>query len=472
MVSGPGGSTPGRAWSLLQQGGRPSAGSSRGWKVGIRRRAQVTLLSGLALALLATPGVAGKRKSSKARVEKLDGYAEWRIGGCLICDGQKVCPARGCKFKGARQVKSTASIPLGSEMKAKGTRLANGTLLATEIEAKPNGSALFEGEIKAATDAAEAGARRSGRFYQDAANQRGEVGRLHESGRYVARVRRIVNSLLPPYLRPADVRVYAIENREWNAFAMGNYSIYVFTGFLDDMDDDEVAIVIGHELVHATHEHSRKQFKRQMWVQLAALGVLAASSEIDNEKKRAVVELAAALTASAYSNGYGRTMEDQADRVGLRYAYEAGYDITKGPRLWQRFAQKYGEGNKIANFFFSEHSQSLARKKKLESEIARNYPDGPKGRASRRTTRPRAAAAASTRGSENAPVGRSRTLAAGVPSTDTGWENEIMPGMTEAEVRAMLGAPRTISSVGGKTHWSYADLSVIFEQGEVVAVKF
>jgi len=34
------------------------------------------------------------------------------------------------------------------------------------------------------------------------------------------------------------VRVYVIENKEWNAFAMGNYSIYVFSGLLDDMDDD------------------------------------------------------------------------------------------------------------------------------------------------------------------------------------------------------------------------------------------
>ena len=36
---------------------------------------------------------------------------------------------------------------------------------------------------------------------------------------------------------------------------------------------------------------------------------------------------------SAWKNGYGRGLEDQADRVGLRYAYEAGYDISKGPRL-------------------------------------------------------------------------------------------------------------------------------------------
>ena len=33
-----------------------------------------------------------------------------------------------------------------------------------------------------------------------------------------------------PTSPPEQVRVYVIENKEWNAFAMGNYSIYVFSG--------------------------------------------------------------------------------------------------------------------------------------------------------------------------------------------------------------------------------------------------
>src|SRR4030042_1256963 len=137
-------------------------------------------------------------------------------------------------------------------------------------------------------------------------------------------------------------------------------------------------MLLGNALVPATHEHSRKQFKRDRWVQLLALGALGATSTVDDDTKQAVLGLAVLAGASAYRSGYGRGMEDQADRVGLRYAYEAGYDITKGPRLWNRFAKKYGEGNKIANFFFSDHSQSAARATKLEKEIAYNYPEGPK----------------------------------------------------------------------------------------------
>ena len=115
-----------------------------------------------------------------------------------------------------------------------------------------------------------------------------------------------------------------------------------------------------------------------MWIQIAMLGALGAASTIDSDTQQALAGLAVIAAGSAWKNGYGRGMEDQADRVGLRYAYEAGYDITKGPRLWNRFAKKYGEGNKAANFFFSDHSLSAARATKLEKEIAYNYPDGPK----------------------------------------------------------------------------------------------
>jgi Zn-dependent protease with chaperone function len=311
--------------------------------------------------------------------ETADGYAEWREGPCLIVDGQKVCPAPDLKLEGRGDARSWAEIPLGYEVKVKrAVRLADGSLLAREVAAQPNGGALFESEVRAATDAMEAASRKAGRFTEGEGPNARSVGRLLETGPQVARVRGIVDDLLPPYLSPDDVRVYVIENDEWNAFAMGNYSVYVFSGLLRDLDDDEVAIVLGHELVHATHEHSRKQAKKSLWIQLAALGALGATSAIDDDTKRLLAQVGASLAASAWTNGYGRDLEDQADRVGLRYAYEAGYDITRGPALWDRFAMKYGNGSKALNFFFSDHSQSAARAARLRVEIAHNYPNGPK----------------------------------------------------------------------------------------------
>ena len=446
-----------------------------------------SIRTGLALAVaLGSTGLLAQDEPDKARGEKVDGYAEFHLGGCIVADAQRVCPGPGLKFKGEGEAKSFGSVPLGYEFKAKGTRRADGTLLAREVEAKPNGSAMFEGEIRAATDQAEAQAREKGRFTEGDGKKETSVGKLIEKGPQVDRVRHIVDTLLPPYLRPEDVRIYVIENKEWNAFAMGNYSIYVFTGLLDDMDDDEVAIVLGHELVHATHEHSRKGFKRDMWVQLLALGALGAASTIDDDTKQAIVGLAVLAGTSAWKSGYGRGMEDQADRVGLRYAYEAGYDITKGPRLWNRFAKKYGEGNKVANFFFSDHSQSAARATKLEKEIAFNYPDGPKpdgpARQARRTApeAPSTVAAApvavpagsqALTGAVPPPPPLTSSRAVGGASAGT-KRTEIKPGMTTDEVRRALGDPDAEVVFGGKTQWSYPGLTVVFVNGKVADVKF
>lgn len=328
--------------------------------------------SALALgALLALP----LRAADAPKEVKLDGYAEWRRGDTLIVEGQRVRPSSELRFKGRDEARDWASIPLGYEVKLKGVRLGDGTVLAREIEAKPNGDAMFENDLRSSFDEMEEKFRRMRRVYDE--DERGRLahdyGRLVESGPDWRRVRRIADDLVPPRLADDAFRVYVVDNKEWNAMAAPNGAIFVFSGLLEAMDDDEVAIVVGHELVHATHEHSRKQFKKSLWIQLGALGVMAAAESIDSDAKRVGVQLATMVAASAWSNGYGRTHEDQADRVGLRYAFEGGYDVEKGPGLWQKFAKKYGEGNKVVNFFFSDHSQSLARARNLQAELAVNY---------------------------------------------------------------------------------------------------
>ena len=176
------------------------------------------------------------------------------------------------------------------------------------------------------------------------------------------------------------------------------------------------------------------------------------ASTIDDDTKQAIVGLVVVAGASAWQKGYGRGMEDQADRVGLRYAYEAGYDVMKGPRLWNRFAKKYGEGNKVANFFFSDHSQSGARNKKLEREIAFNYPR--RARPTARSGRRGAPEGLPTVGEYAARVPAGSALAGavspprvrgpgrgGAAAPTRNEAREIKAGMTTEEVRAALGDP-------------------------------
>jgi Zn-dependent protease with chaperone function len=417
-------------------------------------RRVLAVVAAVGLAALARSAAAGE--APPAGEVSLDGYAEWRDGDLLIVDGQRIRLAPGGLFKGRNEARDVASVPLGYEVKVKGRRASDGAVDAREIEARPNGMALFEKQVLRLTDEAESKYRRAGRFFTSGRQSR-TVGRLRDSGPEVARVRRIVERVAPPYVEPGRVRVYTIENDEWNAFAMGNYSIYVYTGLLRDMDDDEVAIVLGHELAHATHEHTRRRFAKAMWVQIAALGITAAARDVDDRKQRLIVNLLTQFTAMAMVNGYGRDLEDQADRVGVRYAHEAGYAASRAPNLWRRFARKYGERGKLVNFFFGNHSLASQRAANLEKEIALNYDGAP-----RLAVSPREHVRSSAR-VEDAPSKRRAAVA-----ERTG---RVREGMTAAEVRGLLGDPARETSYGSRMRWRYEGFTVVFKNGRVLEVR-
>ena len=331
---------------------------------------------------LSTPAFS---EDGRAKEIELSGYAEWRSSGVLVVDGQRVVPAEDAQFKGDGRARSFAAIPLGYEVKVKGIRLADGTVLGRKIEAKPNGSAFYESSVRAGADAMEAEFRRYGRVaeHDEWGREIHSYGDLLESGPEVARARRIAERLVPPYLEESAFRVYVVDNPEWNAMAAPNGSIYVFRGLLRDMDDDEVAIVLGHELAHATHEHSRRSVKKSMLVSLLGMGAEAAANTIDRDSARIATKIGIQAGTLALMSGYGRSAEDQADRVGLRYAYQAGYDVRKGPGLWQKFGEKYRGLPKALNFFLGNHSVAKDRARHLEEQIRFNY-SGDTGELSRK----------------------------------------------------------------------------------------
>lgn len=307
---------------------------------------------------------------------KVNGYLDFRKPGVLVVDGQRVKKNGKTQFRGSGAAKNFDTIPAGYEVKAEGIRQADGTILATKIDAKANGTAMYESDVIAATNQAEQQYVKAGKIADvDAQGKEHDMGALHTTGPEVDRCRKIIDRLLPSYIDPKSVRVYVVDNKEWNAMAMANYSIYVFNGIMKDLDDDEMAIVLGHELTHATHEHSRKQASKGMYAGIAGAAASVGLSQVKGGIVKDAASTAAAVGLTTMGNVYSRDYEDQADRVGLRYVYEAGYDYKKAPALWRRFAEKYGDGSPIQNFFFGDHSLSTQRAAALEKEIKNNYSD-------------------------------------------------------------------------------------------------
>ncbi|MBM3752308.1 MAG: hypothetical protein FJW21_14220 [Acidimicrobiia bacterium] len=305
----------------------------------------------------------------------LDAYAEFETGDFLIVGGQRVAFDDDTVFKGSH-AGSLAEIVLGDEVKVKGVRLDDGTVRALEVEAKPNGDALFEAEVLSVTDEIEALWVKEGMMFEPGETDDDDtvvVGKLLTEGPKVDRVVRITRRLLPPYLDESAIRVYLVDTEEWNAAAMGNGAVWVYTGLVDAMSDDELAVVIGHELAHVTHEHSRRSAKADLWSELLGIGVSVSAEAIKSEALRTAVQVAAVVATITSLSKYSRGHEDQADRIGLRYVYEAGFDVTAGPRVWARFQEKYGDDNQVLNFFLGSHSRAADRIRNLEAELKLNY---------------------------------------------------------------------------------------------------
>jgi hypothetical protein len=156
---------------------------------------------------------------------------------------------------------------------------------------KANGG-LHENEVVQEFDDVERAWLANGTMVLSNGKELTNVGRIEDTGLVVDRARRIMRRIVPPYVDATHIRVHVVDSDEWNARAMCNGAIWVNTGLLNDASDDELAVVLGHELAHYTYEHMRQSVK---------------------DAKRSLL---------AWENGYGRNLEDQADRVGLRYAYE------------------------------------------------------------------------------------------------------------------------------------------------------
>ena len=311
--------------------------------------------------------------TAKTKTKTIEGYAEWIRDGYLIADGQRVGWDEHTRFKLGR-IRSVSEVPLGYEIEAKGHRTIDGTLLAQQLEAKPNGIALYENEVVRQHGSLEEMWLQDGTMsLGEGRGTRKQLGRVLESGPEVDRVKSVMHRLLPPYVPASRLRLRVVDSGIWNAAAMANGAIWVHRGLLDDVSDDELAIVLGHELAHYTHEHTRRDAKNNMWRQLAAVGAGAALDQMDDGAARDALIMAAELSLMAWTNGYSRNLEDQADRAGLRYAFEGGFDVTQGPEMWARVRGRFGELDSVSNFFQGRHSRPSDRIRNIQRELVLNY---------------------------------------------------------------------------------------------------
>lgn len=182
--------------------------------------------------------------------------------------------------------------------------------------------------------------------YAEMKQQAGHQGKLvSESHPQVQRLRRIANSIIPYAARwnqraaqwPWEVNL--IGSPEVNAFCMPGGKIAFYSGLLSKLRlaDDEVAIVMGHEIAHALREHGRERMAKSglanIGAKLAGVGLSALLGTDPN-----LTSAATGGVANLAMLKFSRDDETEADLVGLDIAARAGYDPRAGIALWQKMS--------------------------------------------------------------------------------------------------------------------------------------
>ena len=163
-----------------------------------------------------------------------------------------------------------------------------------------------------------------------------------------------------------------------NAFCMPGGKIAFFSGILTKLklSDDEVAVVMGHEVAHALLEHARERMAKGAGTSLG-LRLGAAVLGLGN-----LGDLAAQGLANLATLKFGRDDESEADALGLVLAARAGYDPRAGVTLWQKMTAL--SAGKAPPQWLSTHPAGQTRIKEIQARLPRVLPEyGRAGKPSR-----------------------------------------------------------------------------------------
>jgi predicted Zn-dependent protease len=179
----------------------------------------------------------------------------------------------------------------------------------------------------------------------------------------VVRLRAIAQRLIPycapwnPRAKQWEWEVNLLGSAQVNAFCMPGGKIAFYWGILQklQLDDDEVAMIMGHEMAHALREHARERMGKTAATRVGA----------------GVVSSLLGLGGQLLTLKFSRDDESEADLVGMDLAARAGYRPEAGVSLWQKMLQ----ANKNAPpEFMSTHPAGETRIRDIQDKLPKVQP--------------------------------------------------------------------------------------------------
>ncbi len=158
--------------------------------------------------------------------------------------------------------------------------------------------------------------------------------------------------------QPGDIEFLVAHDQSVNAWTDGHVVI-ITSGMLRFVEsDDEVAVVLGHELAHITEGHRNREMATGLLATIVG-GVAGLATDLLPGPS---------LRGGMMQAGLSREFEREADYKGLLHTFRAGYDVRAGIDVWERFGTEIPES--LLQHLNSTHPSSPERMVRLRKIAA------------------------------------------------------------------------------------------------------
>lgn len=211
---------------------------------------------------------------------------------------------------------------------------------------------------------------------QEAANNYAQVKQqaaaqnaVDTSSKTAKRIHAVFNKMKPYAERenktgvPFAWEITVLKSDELNAWAMPGGKMAFYTGLVEKLklSDDEIAVVMGHEMAHALQEHGKSDRTVSTVTGIAATIGSIGLQTVGIQTNYGGVDLVGAIADLGVNKPFSRSQETEADEVGLMLMAKAGYNPSSAPNLWTKMSQATGGGSSI----FSTHPSNEDRQENL-----------------------------------------------------------------------------------------------------------
>ncbi len=175
-------------------------------------------------------------------------------------------------------------------------------------------------------------------------------------------------------------RYHLVDNpKVANAFVLPGGKVFVYSGlFRYAANEDELAVVVAHEVAHALKSHGIKGAQRQQKAGLigALLQVGMGVAGVNQNTAQTVTQVYRQGATLGYLRPHSREQELEADSIGLMLMAKAGYD----PRAALSFWNKFGRSGQRIPEYLSTHpnpGHRIANLKRLMPKALAIYQRSP-----------------------------------------------------------------------------------------------